>query len=159
MKNRWGRWIAAILLWSTLGLLFALPGLSSGNWHRTLVGSLAQWWSWGLVTPLIFWADSRLPFKENQLGMRILAHLLASVVLTMPLLLRVRRDARLLGIGAWSVLADKSFFELRSAKPFCGVGLSIGPSSARNRLSDTTNTISPVNCGWSEWSATFPKHA
>jgi hypothetical protein len=31
MKNRWALWIAAILLWSTLGVLFALPSLSSGN--------------------------------------------------------------------------------------------------------------------------------
>jgi two-component system LytT family sensor kinase len=64
-------------------MLFALPGLSSSNWSRTLLGSLAQWWSWGLVAPLIFWTDARLPFKENQLGMRILAHLLASVPLTL----------------------------------------------------------------------------
>ncbi len=35
--------------------------------------AVAQWWSWGLVTPLILWTDTRLPF---------LAHLLASVTLT-----------------------------------------------------------------------------
>ena len=82
-KNRWGQWIAAILLWSTLGVLFALPGLSSSNWSRTLLGSLAEWWSWGFVAPLIYWVDARLPFKENQLRMRILAHLLASLPLTL----------------------------------------------------------------------------
>ena len=83
MRNRWTHWIAAILLWSTLGVLFAVPGLSLGNWSRTLLVSLAQWWSWGLVAPLVFWTDARLPFKENQLGMRILAHLLASVPITL----------------------------------------------------------------------------
>ena len=82
MKNRWAHWITAILLWSTLGVLFALPVLSSSNWSGALLGSLAQWWSWGLVTPLILWTDARLPFKKNQLGMRILAHLPASVALT-----------------------------------------------------------------------------
>src|SRR5579864_8461442 len=83
MKKRWTPWLAAVLLWSALGVLFALPGLSSSHWSHALLGSLAQWWSWGLVTPLIFWTDARLPFKENQLGMRILAHLPASVALTL----------------------------------------------------------------------------
>ena len=82
MKNRWVRWIAAILLWSTLGLLFALPNISSHPLKRVLLASLVFWWAWGLVTPLIFWIDGRLPFKEKQLGMRILAHLLASIVIT-----------------------------------------------------------------------------
>lgn len=109
MKNRWAPWIAAILLWNTLGVLFALPGLSTGNWSRTLLGSLAQWWSWGLVTPLIFWTDARLPFKENQLGRRILAHLLASVALTILCFYLFIAMRALLGIGAWSVLADRSF--------------------------------------------------
>jgi signal transduction histidine kinase len=109
LKQRWAHWIAAILLWSTLGVLFALPGLSSSNWSQALVGSCAQWWSWGLVTPLIFWADSRLPFKENQLGMRILAHLLASVAITSLYFYVFIAMRAVLGLGAWSVLADSRF--------------------------------------------------
>lgn len=105
MKNRWVPWIAAVLLWSTLGLLFALPGLWSGNGSRVLLGSLAQWWSWGLITPLIFWADARLPFQENQLGMRILAHLLASVPLTLLYFYVAIAVSVLLGLGKWSALA------------------------------------------------------
>jgi two-component system LytT family sensor kinase len=107
MNNRWVRWIAAILLWSTLGLLFALPGLSSGHWKRALLGSLVQWWSWGLVAPLIFRTDARLPFKETQLGMRILAHLLVSVVLTIVYFYVFMAMLALLGLGAWKVLADR----------------------------------------------------
>src|SRR5580704_12304585 len=104
MKNRWVRWIAAILLWSTLGVLFALPGLSSSSWSRALVGSFAQWWSWGLVTPLIFWTDARLPFKENQLGLRILAHLPASVALTVLYFYVFIAMRAFLGLGAWNML-------------------------------------------------------
>jgi two-component system LytT family sensor kinase len=106
VKNRWVRWIAAILVWSTLGVLFALPSLSSSNWSRALVGSLAQWWSWGLVTPLIFWTDARLPFKKNQLGKRIVAHLLASVALTILYFYVFMAMRALLGVGAWSMLTD-----------------------------------------------------
>ena len=90
-------------------MLFALPGLSSGNGSRALLGSLAQWWSWGLVTPLIFWTDARLPFKENQLGMRILAHLPASVALTILYLYVFIAMRAFLGLDAWSRLAHTSF--------------------------------------------------
>lgn len=86
-------------------MLFALPGLTSGSWSQVLFGSLAQWWSWGLITPLIFWTDARFPFKENQLGMRILAHLLASVPLTLLYFYVVIAVQVFLGLGAWSALA------------------------------------------------------
>jgi two-component system, LytTR family, sensor kinase len=105
MRNRWAHWIGAVLLWSILGLLFALPAFSSTNWSRALLGSLAQWWSWGLITPLIFWTDARFPFKENQLGMRILAHLLASVPLTLLYFYVVIAVSVVLGLGKWSTLA------------------------------------------------------
>src|SRR6185437_14765598 len=67
MRNRWARWIVAILFWSALGALFALPGISSPHWNRQLLRPLTFWWAWGLLTPLIFWVDACLPFKEKQL--------------------------------------------------------------------------------------------
>ena len=109
MKNRWARGLAAILLWTTLGVLFALPSLSSSNWTRTLLGSLAQWWSWGLVTPLILWIDARLPFKENQLARRILAHLPASVVLIVVYFYVVITMGALLGLGTPRMFANAHF--------------------------------------------------
>jgi len=109
MKNRWARWLAAILLWSALGVLFALPSLSAGNWRRMLLGSLAQWWAWGLVTPLILWIDARLPFKENQFARRILAHLPASVVLTLVYFYVVIAMGTLFGLGVSRMLASAHF--------------------------------------------------
>ncbi|HTQ57776.1 MAG TPA: sensor histidine kinase [Bryobacteraceae bacterium] len=109
MKNRWAPWLGAILLWSALGVLFALPGLSSRNWSRTLLGSLAQWWSWGLVTPLILWMDARLPFKEDQLARRILAHLPASVILTVVYFYVFIAMGALFGLGASRALKDAHF--------------------------------------------------
>jgi two-component system LytT family sensor kinase len=110
MRNRWPPWIAAILLWTALGVLFALPGISSPHWNQRLLGSLTFWWGWGLVTPLIFWSDARLPFKEKQLGRRILAHLLASVVIT--LLYTYLWDIMnvVVGLTAWSSLRAGGFF-------------------------------------------------
>ena len=101
-----GRGLVAALLWSILGLLFALPNLSSSNWIRPLLGSLAQWWAWGLVTPLIFRVDAYLPFKEKQLGTRILAQLLPSVALTGFYIYVSAAVRALLGLGAWNALVD-----------------------------------------------------
>jgi two-component system, LytTR family, sensor kinase len=104
MKNWWGRWLIAALGWSLLGLLFALPGLSTPHWNRLLLGSLAQWWAWGLVAPLIVWTDARLRFKENQLGMRILAQFLPSLALTTFYIYVLAAVRALLGLGSWSSL-------------------------------------------------------
>jgi len=112
MKNRWARWISAILLWTALGGLFALPGLSSGSGRRILLASCAQWWSWGLVTPLILWIDTRLPFKENQLVRRVLAHLPVSVALTILYGYVAMSMGALFGLQPWSVMARPRFLAL-----------------------------------------------
>jgi two-component system LytT family sensor kinase len=109
LNNWWGRWIAAALLWSTLGLLFALPGLSSPNWNRSLLGSLSFWWAWGLVTPLIFWTDARLPFKENELGMRVVTHFLASIALTLLYSYVFLAMTALVGLSKWNSLEVTHF--------------------------------------------------
>lgn len=101
--------MATALLWTSIGLIFALPSLAAGNWRQSLLGSLTQWWAWGLVTPLIFWTDARLPIKEKQLGMRILAHLLVSIALTIFYLYVFIGLRALIGLVPWSVLADKRF--------------------------------------------------
>jgi two-component system, LytTR family, sensor kinase len=102
----WVRWLLAFLLWSILGLLFAMPNLAAHNWPHPLLGSLAQWWSWGLVTPLIFWVDARLPFKEKQLGKRVLAQLLPSLALTTLYTYVFAAVRAVVGLGNWSALAD-----------------------------------------------------
>ncbi|MFC5863172.1 sensor histidine kinase [Acidicapsa dinghuensis] len=70
-----------------------------------LLGSLAQWWSWGLITPIIFWVDAHLPFKENQLGRRIAAQLLPSLALTVLYIYVFAAVLGLLGLAPWSMLA------------------------------------------------------
>jgi two-component system, LytTR family, sensor kinase len=106
MRSWWGRVLLSILCWSAIGWLFSLPGLSDGNWRYRLVGSLAQWWSWGLVTPLILWVDRRLPFSDRQLGRRTLAHLLPSVVLTALYIYVFAAVLALLGLGPWRALLN-----------------------------------------------------
>lgn len=105
-KTWWGRASLYLLAWSTIGWLFSLPGLSSGDWPRRLLGSLAQWWSWGLVTPLILWTDRRLPFSDKQLAQRILAHLLPSALITALYLYVFAALLAALGMGMWSALRN-----------------------------------------------------
>jgi len=107
-SNQWGRWLFAFVLWSIVGLLFALPNLPASNWARPLRGSMAQWWAWGLVTPLIFWVDERLPFQEKQLGKRMLAQLVPSLAITTIYVYVFSALRALLGLVGWSSLTGMS---------------------------------------------------
>ena len=80
--NRLRQYLIAIGASTATGLLFALPSLSNGRGWSFLAGSLAQWWSWGLLTPWIIAVDSRLPFSSKQLPRRVLAHLVLSLFFT-----------------------------------------------------------------------------
>jgi two-component system, LytTR family, sensor kinase len=79
----WARTLIAAIGWTGIAVTFALPNLMLGGFDRELKTYFAQFWAWGLVTPLIVALDRRLPFSGRQLGMRVVAHLAASPVLTL----------------------------------------------------------------------------
>lgn len=79
----WGRLLIAAVGWTVLGVMFALPTLMTKQFSQELKMYFAQFWAWGLVTPLIIGFDRRLPFSGKQLGMRVMAHLAASPILTL----------------------------------------------------------------------------
>jgi two-component system LytT family sensor kinase len=79
----WGRLLMAAVGWSAIALMFSLPNLMTGGFDKELRMYFAQFWAWGMVTPLIIAFDRRLPFSGKQLGMRVLAHLAASPILTL----------------------------------------------------------------------------
>ena len=83
MKSLPARIALATLAWTFLGCLFALPDLSSDTDKRhALLLSLTLWWSWGILTPLILWIDRQIPVSRKQLALRVLAHLLPSLLVT-----------------------------------------------------------------------------
>jgi two-component system LytT family sensor kinase len=105
MKTRPGHVALAALAWTILGCVFALPDLSAGtDWRHALVLSLTLWWSWGMVTPLILWADRQIPVSSKQFARRVLAHFLPSLLVTSVYvyLLGVVRAA--FGIDEWNAL-------------------------------------------------------
>ena len=97
-----GRVALAALGWTALGLVFALPSIAAGgNWWPRLLSSFAQWWSWGLVAPLIVWVDRRLPLSDRQLPRRILLHLILSVPVTAVYVYLLAALTALVGVGTW----------------------------------------------------------
>jgi two-component system, LytTR family, sensor kinase len=106
-RTRTGRTVLAAAAWTAIGLVFALPGVSAGpDWRRALLGSLAQWWSWGLVAPLIVAADRLLPSSDKQLARRILLHFLLSLPITAAYIYVFAAVLALLGIESWRTAYD-----------------------------------------------------
>jgi signal transduction histidine kinase len=94
-----------VLFWTAVGVVFALPQVVDGD-ARALPRSLAQWWSWGLVAPLIAMADRRLPVSERNLGRRLLAHLPASLLFTALHVFVSAAVRAALGLTPWSALGS-----------------------------------------------------
>jgi two-component system, LytTR family, sensor kinase len=95
----------ALLFWTAVGLVFALPGLgSSASVARVVASALAQWWSWGLLAPAIIALDRALPFSAGQIGKRVVTHLVIGPAVTVVygyLLFFVRC---VMGLDGWSGL-------------------------------------------------------
>ena len=105
------RAVLAVAVWSAIGVVFALPSLASGeNWRNPLLSSLAEWWSWGLLTPLIVFADQRLPFTSRQMMRRVVAHLFLSVIFTALYVYLYAAVLALMHFAPWSRLLSVQLF-------------------------------------------------
>lgn len=106
--NRWlRRSLLAVVIWTAIGFVFALPGFAAGgNWHKPLLASLAQWWSWGLLTPAIVAVDQWLPFSSRQPVRRVIAHLFLSLVFTAAYVYLFAAVISAMGLAPWSRLLD-----------------------------------------------------
>ncbi len=106
MKTRPGRIALVALAWTSLGCVFALPDLSKGTDQRhALLLSITLWWSWGLVTPLILWADRQIPISSKQLARRVLAHLPPSLLVASVYVYVLGAVRAAVGIDKWSGLS------------------------------------------------------
>jgi len=94
--------------WTALGVLFALPTLGTSHWSAELRIYLAQWWVWGLVTPLIVAVDRRLPFSGKDLGQRVVVHLGLSIVFTEIYFYLFTALRAAFGVTPWSSLQLKN---------------------------------------------------
>ena len=101
-SSRAGRIFVAAAAWTAVGVFFAVPGMATGpNWRHALLQSLAQWWAWGLVAPLIVALDGFLPSSDRQLARRTLLHLLLSFPVTAAYFHVFAAVLALLGLESW----------------------------------------------------------
>ena len=110
IKTRPGQVVLAALAWTILGCVFALPDLSAGADRRhALLLSLTLWWSWGILTPLILWVDRQIPVSNKQLALRVLAHLLPSLLVTSVYVYVLGVVRAAFGIAEWNGLLSVRF--------------------------------------------------
>lgn len=103
---RWTRAIVVGAVVSTaVGIVFALPHLADGATRRQYVLSfLAEWWSWGLLTPLIVACDSRLPLPGSGVKGWLLPRILLGLVGTLAYINLFAALKAALGIQSWAQL-------------------------------------------------------
>lgn len=86
--------------WALVAMVFALPRIAAGaDARQTALAALVQWWTWALLTPLIFMADDLMPFSRRQWLARLLAHLAAGSCLTLLYVLLFSAFQRLVDTG------------------------------------------------------------
>jgi two-component system LytT family sensor kinase len=106
----WGMALLGAVVCTAAGTLFALPTLGTDHWHDELRIYLAQFWSWGLLTPAIVLLDRRLPIPERELGRRLAAHILASILFTEIYFCMFTTMRALMGVAPWSSLHISQMF-------------------------------------------------
>ena len=88
MRGSVRTWLAVWAGWTSLALLMAiswsLTYRSTGrpaNWHLTISRSLAEWWLWAALTPLVVWLARRYGLEGSRRWRNILIHLTAGLVI------------------------------------------------------------------------------
>jgi two-component sensor histidine kinase len=107
MERRIVRYVYAASFWTLIGVIFALPSFSNGRgFLHPLLASLAQWWSWGILAPVIVAVDEHLPFTSKQLGRRIIAHVALGAAFTTIFTYLMTLLRALMGIGPWDAMLN-----------------------------------------------------
>lgn len=86
-----------------MGVVFAMPRLASTTaWWPVLGSSLAQWWAWGLLVPVIVAIDRCLPIAVNSLGARLAVHIAIGLPTTLVYSYVSAALQAILGVMSWS---------------------------------------------------------
>src|SRR3984957_13224571 len=109
-RRRGGRILFAAVLWTSIGLMFALPNLGMRPPRVIVLSALAMWWSWGLLAFGIIAVDARLPFSAVQLRRRIAAHVVLSVLFTSLVVYAFNAMLTLFGLQDWSTIRNPHLF-------------------------------------------------
>ncbi|MGI4747145.1 MAG: sensor histidine kinase, partial [Janthinobacterium lividum] len=103
--SRWRRAGLVASFWTAVGVVFALPGLAGGpDWATTLLVSLADWWSWGVIAAVVVALDGYAASATEV--RRILFHLALGLGLTLAYLYLSAALGGVLGVRPWSALGQ-----------------------------------------------------
>lgn len=95
--------LLSLLVWTAVGVVFAVPRFASAaSWWFVLRISLAEWWAWGLLTPLIIAVDRRLPIAMNSLGKRLAVHIVIGLPTTLAYSYLGALLQVMMGVMPWS---------------------------------------------------------
>lgn len=75
------RWVLAFLGWTLIGVFYSIH-TGPGEYSDSLKFSLAQWYTWGVLTPVIMAVDRRLPAARDAILRRALFHVPLSLLFT-----------------------------------------------------------------------------
>jgi two-component system, LytTR family, sensor kinase len=93
--------------WTAVALVFVVPKLGqTTDWGVTVLAALAQWWSWGLLAPVIIAVDRRLPFSNRRLALRVSPHFVLGPVFTVMYAYLAACVAAVMSVGTWARLLD-----------------------------------------------------
>jgi two-component system, LytTR family, sensor kinase len=87
-RRRVPRWLLVVGFWTLIVLAYSTrteirsPSYTWVNisWISSVKLAMAQWYSWGLLSLVIYWVNRRLPFRSDALLVRLLVHVPLSFV-------------------------------------------------------------------------------
>lgn len=94
--------LVSLLAWTAVGVIFAVPRFASTTgWWFVLRASLAEWWAWGLLVPVIIAVDRRLPIAANNLRTRLAIHIAIGMPTTLVYCYIAALLRAAMGVLAW----------------------------------------------------------
>jgi two-component system, LytTR family, sensor kinase len=95
--------LVSLIAWTAIGIVFAVPRFASAPaWWPLLRSSLAEWWAWGLLVPIIIAIDRRLPIAVNNLSRRLAVHIIIGLLITLIYSYLSALLQTVLGVMSWS---------------------------------------------------------
>ncbi len=98
--------LISAVFWTLVAAVFSLPQLErSHDLHRIFLSALAQWWSWGILVPIIVAVDRALPFAVQRIVPRFITLLALGPFVSILYGYAETVVRAALGVGEWSRLA------------------------------------------------------
>jgi two-component system LytT family sensor kinase len=119
--------VGSALFWTALGVFFASQLVLAGlPWSTALAFSMPRWYSWGLLTPVVFWIDRRLGGHQD-LAARATLHVPLGIAVTclsiaMRLLTRPLRGSPW-PANLWAFFVERFYWDLLIYAVIAGVAI------------------------------------